>query len=356
MNEYGNDEILHEDYENFAEKISKYSFPGHAAILVTGATGLIGANLIKAILYANRSRHMGLQVIAWCRNEKKADQIFGELRYRSDLHFLFEDITARPQGLDDFKTIDYIIHTASITSSKMMIEKPVDVITTAVMGTDNILKIAMEKKCRSVVYVSSMEMYGSFDLEQYVDEETLGYINPLKIRSNYPESKRMCENLCVAYAAQYGIPVKIARLSQTFGAGILEGENRVFAQFARSAIRGEDIVLHTRGMSQGNYCYLRDTLWALILILLKGKQAEAYNVSNEESHTTISDMAQMVCSEIAENKIKVVFDIPESNKYGYAADTRMKLNATKLKTLGWTPEVGLKESYQRLIRSMCSKA
>ncbi len=75
----------------------------------------------------------------------------------------------------------------------------------------------------------------------------------------------MCENMCVAYAKQYDLPVSIARLSQTFGAGILQTENRVFAQFARSAIRGEKIVLHTLGKSEGNYCYTRDTVKALIL-------------------------------------------------------------------------------------------
>ena len=55
----------------------------------------------------------------------------------------------------------------------------------------------------------------------------------------------MCENMCIAYAKQYDVPICIARLSQTFGAGILQTENRVFAQFARSAIRKENIVLHT---------------------------------------------------------------------------------------------------------------
>lgn len=135
-----------------------------------------------------------------------------------------------------------------------------------------------------------MEMYGSFaEANNNVTETELGYINPLAVRSNYPESKRLCENMCVAFWSEYGVPVKIARLSQTFGAGILSGENRVFAQFARSAIEGKDIVLHTRGLSEGNYCYTRDTIMGLFLILIKGENAEAYNVTNPETHTTIVD-------------------------------------------------------------------
>ena len=72
-------------------------------------------------------------------------------------------------------------------------------------------------------------------------------------------------------------------------------------------------------------------------------------MSNPDTHTTIADMAQMVCKEIAKDKIKVIYDIPESNTFGYASDTKMKLDSTKLQMLGWKPKVGLKESYERLI-------
>ena len=198
-----------------------------------------------------------------------------------------------------------------------------------------------------------MEMYGSFaEFNNNVTETELGYIDPLAVRSNYPESKRLCENLCVAFYSEYDVPVKIARLSQTFGAGILPGENRVFAQFARSAIEGKDIVLHTKGLSEGNYCYTRDTVIGLLLILLNGKNAEAYNVTNPETHTTIADMAKMVCEKLGDNKIKVIFNIPETNMFGYAADTKMKLNSDKLKNLGWMPQIGLEEAYRRMMKSM----
>ena len=90
----------------------------------------------------------------------------------------------------------------------------------------------------------------------------------------------------------------------------------------------------------------------LLTILLKGKNGEAYNVSNPASHTTIADMANMVTKKIAGGKIKVVFDISDSNSFGYAADTKMKLNSDKLQSLGWKPEVGLEEAYRRMISSM----
>ena len=205
-----------------------------------------------------------------------------------------------------------------------------------------------------MVYVSSMEMYGVLNLQddQMVTEEMTGYLNPLALRSNYPESKRMCENMCVAYGTQYEVPVKIARLAQTFGAGVLPGENRVFAQFARSAMKGSDIVLHTEGKSEGNYCYTADAVRALLTILVKGENMQAYNVVNEKSHITIADMAKFVAEKIAEKPIEVVFDIPKENKFGYANDTKMHLAATRLMALGWQPETDLEESYRRLIASM----
>ena len=328
--------------------IANYSLPyeemKETTVLVTGATGLIGVSIVRALVAIG-----DIKVIAHVRNREKAEEIYGAL-LQKNVELYVDDITKEINVSED---IDYIFHCASITTSKTMIEKPVETICTSVEGTKNILELAKNKKSKSVIYVSSMEMYGAFNnLNHDVTEKDLGYVDNLKIRSNYPESKRLCENMCIAYMSEYNIPVKIARLAQTFGAGILPGENRVFAQFAKSAIKGEDIVLHTKGMSEGNYCYTRDCITGLLTILLKGKNGEAYNVSNPESHITIADMAYMVADKIAEGRIKVVFDIPSENKFGYAADTKMKLNSSKLQALGWKPEIGLEEAYKRMILDM----
>ena len=106
--------------------------------------------------------------------------------------------------------------------------------------------------------------------------------------------------------------VRIARLSQTFGAGISYEENRVFAQFAKAAMNKTDIVLHTAGKSVGNYCYTRDAVMGILLLLVKGNDGEAYTVAHPEAHITIGDMAKMVAEKLANNEIKVVFDIPKA--------------------------------------------
>lgn len=335
-------EVLNEDLKYIKEYDLPYEVLKGKTVLVTGATGLIGVSLVRSLLY------MGdIKVLAFVRNENKAKSIYEQ---NSNLEIVVGDITC---PIDIKGAVDYIFHCASVTTSKIMVEQPVETLMTSIEGTKHILNLAKQKSCKSVVYVSSMEVYGAFDnLDHDVTEDDLGYIDPLKVRSNYPEAKRLCENMCIAYLQEYGIPVKIARLAQTFGAGILPNENRVFAQFARSAINNENIILHTKGLSEGNYCYTRDCMTGLLTILLKGKDGEAYNVSNPNSHITIVDMAKMVAHEIAKGNIEVLFDIPETNTFGYAVDTKMKLSSNKLQKLGWNPEIGLEEAYKRMIKDM----
>jgi nucleoside-diphosphate-sugar epimerase len=231
-----------------------------------------------------------------------------------------------------------------------MVSDPIGTIRTAIDGTETMLRLAVEKKVKAFVYISSMEIYGQPKNEGKTAEKDLGYVDIGTVRSCYPEGKRMCECLCTAYAAQHGVNVKSARLAQTFGAGVLPTENRVFAQFARSAVNGEDIVLHTTGESEGNYVYTADAVRAILLLLQKGEPGEAYNVANEASHITIRSMAEMVAKEIAGGKINVVIDIPEdSASLGYAPPVKMQLDASKLRSLGWEPTVGLADAYKRMI-------
>jgi UDP-glucuronate decarboxylase len=352
-NESLNDNILQEDLDYIAKSILPIEKLVNSTILVTGATGLIGSQIIKALLCCNRINNMNIKVIAFVRNKEKVKLMFESLMNEDELSFVYGDVI-NPIIINE--SIDYIFHCASMTSSKFFVEHPVDTIQISLKGTENVLELAKQEKVKSMVYLSSMEAFGVTDPSlQFVKEEDLGYIDILNVRSSYSEGKRMSECLCASYRSQYNVPVKIARLAQTFGTGISPSDNRVFAQFAKSVINKTDIVLHTEGESFGNYCYTRDAIIALLTLLIRGNNGEAYTISNENSNITIRDMAEMVANEIAEGEIKVIFDIPENkNTFGYAPNVKMRLSSEKMQALGWKPEIGLKEAYQRMIRSMKS--
>ena len=195
-----------------------------------------------------------------------------------------------------------------------------------------------------------MEVYGITDPDkQIITENDLGYIDVLSVRSSYSEGKRACETLCASYAHEYGVPVKIARLSQTFGAGTSREDTRAFAQFAKSAMKNDNIVLHTRGDSFGNYCYIADSAVALITLMLDGATGDAYTVVNESTTMKIRDMAALVADTLSDGSSKVVFDIPDSSlTYGFAPDVTMHLSSAKMRELGWTPKYDLPEMFLRM--------
>ncbi len=343
--------ILQEDLENAAERFGNVENLNNCTVMVTGATGLIGSQVVKFLLCLNRIKNANITVVAYVRDEEKAKRVFSSLLDSASLKIAKGDINA-PVCLEG--EIDYIIHGASATSSKYFVSHPVETIQTAIDGTNHILAFAREKKVRGIVYLSSLEVYGTPDENAgLIRESDYGYIDPLNVRSSYSEGKRMVECLCVSYAKEYDVPVKIARLSQTFGAGVEYSDGRVFAEFARCAIEGKDIVLHTPGRTVRSYCYTMDAVTALIAILLDGKVGEAYNVTNMDTAISIFDMAKMVCDIFEEAKIKVVCDVPKDlESFGYNPEMIIRLDSKKLVELGWKPTKSLEEMYKRLVESM----
>jgi len=321
---------------------------GNAAIFITGATGLIGNVLISALASANEKYGLALRIIGHGRDTMKGKRLVegGKLE-----QFIAGDIRD-PLPLEKFpSSIDYVFHCASITSSADMVARPVDVITTAVDGTRNVLELAKKRNCRSFVYLSSMEIYGQSQ-QRELKEADLGYLDLENARTSYPESKRLCENLCISYASQYGLPVKIARLARTFGAGTPRDDSdmRVAAQFARKAIAGENIELHTEGDSIANCCDTVDVISGLLILLLKGENGKAYNIVNPEASMTVRQMAELVAGEVCGGKIDVIVKVPmEVKSLGYAPDVGFKLNGDRLQSLGWKPHYRLADMFQRMI-------
>lgn len=343
---------LNEDIKNLINTKEFLSAFERKSVLVTGSTGLIGSLIIKCLLEYNKKWSSGIRVIGLAHNMSKAESVFKKYLDFEGFELIPYDIVQPFFYQDD---IDYIIHTASITSSKEFIDKPVQTLETAIIGTNNLLKLAYQKKVKGFLYLSSLEVYGvpftNREEISSVTENDYGYLDPLSVRSSYSEGKRCVENLCIAYASEYAVPVKIARLTQTFGPGVDYYDSRVFAEFARAVIEENDITLHTKGETVRNYCYTADAVKALFLVLTKGKVGEAYNVANQRTTVSIYEMAQIAAS-LSNGKTKVIIMDDNPPEAGYNPPMKVTLSAKKLETLGWTPQYGIKEMFMRMISDM----
>ena len=315
------------DLEFIANSNAPWECFENKTVFVTGATGLLGSVFIKSLLTRNSLHNSNIRVIAHARNKDKTEQIFSGKK----LNFVYGDIA---QKLKIDEPIDYIVHGANPTASKDFVDFPVETIKTIYEGTLNTLELAKEKSVKGYLYLSSMEVYINTDTTS--------------VRSCYPEAKRFAENLCSCYFHEYGVNAKIARLAQTFGAGIdIKNDNRVFAQFARSAMEKKDIVLRTKGDTVRNYCHTTDAVTAMLWILAKGKNGESYDVASKNTEISIRGMAECFG--------EVVFDIAEdAEKLGYLPTVKIVLDTAKLEKLGWEPDKnietgGIKEMVRRVI-------
>lgn len=314
-------------------------------IFITGATGLIGFNLISELLSIQDEYNLSL--FALVRNIDKAKKKFSNFLDRVCL--IQGDVT---QKVEVKFPIDYIIHGASVTSSNAFVETPVETIMTSVMGTRNMLELARNKNVRSMVYLSSMEVYGTPTDDSILTTSDVGYLNPLNLRSSYPESKRMCESLCVAYAKEYNVPVKIARLAQTFGPGMQPDDKRAVVQFISSAMKNKNIEIKASGESSRMYLYTFDSVSALITLLLKGENAQAYNIANKDTYCSIRTLAETIVKVIGSSSRVLVNTGTEEERSIYPPDSFLRLDVENLENLGWHPIISLNNSILLLKNSL----
>lgn len=338
--------MLEEDINRIIEKIENISMYKGSNFLITGATGFLGSLITRTLILLNKKYNLNLKIIFYVRNKEKLESLFNKELKSVNYEIIMGNLNSK---IDYKNDVDYIFHCANTTNSLEMVQRPVETLSSIFEGTKYILELAKEKNIKSMIYLSSMEVYGQVMTDSLITEKELGFIDILSSRSSYSEGKRVAECLCKSYSLEYGIPVKIARLAQIFGPGISKDDNRVFAQFAKSFLKKEDIVLHTTGESRGNYCYTVDCIVALFLLLNKGINGEAYNIVNEETNISIKDMAYLVANEIFPYKVNVKIEIPKENK-GYAPITKLRLSSKKLRELNWQPETNLKEMYFRLMK------
>lgn len=331
---------MKEDYLRIVDSFPFVNQLRGCRFVVTGATGLIGSSLVKCLVSINQKYDLNLSIFCPLRNRQKAVELLPKAVELLDYKI----------GPQIFDGVDYIVHGACPTSSRYFVEHPVETFDTIVSQTQQLLNsVKASKSPKGIVFLSSLESYGVNSDEDLVNEDYQGYINPMSVRSSYSMGKRAAETLCHCYAKEYGVPVRIARLTQTFGCQVSETDNRVFAQFARCVAKGEDIVLHTSGLSSKPYLYDIDAVNAILYLLVKGQDGNAYNVANEDTYMSVIEMAEFLCKEF-NPKCEIKFENIHQNIY--APETHLRLDTSKLRSLGWKPVFGKKEMFKMLIDGM----
>lgn len=312
-------------------------------ILVTGATGLIGGCLVEALMI-NPSKDYN--VFASGRNEKRARHRFSIFANDPAFHFVKYDVL---QSLDSEVNFDFIIHAASNASPNFFAAKPVEVIKSNIQGLCNLMEYGLNHGMKRMLYISSGEVYGEGD-GRIFSEDYSGYVNCTSPRSCYPSSKRAAETLCVSYAQEYNTDVVIARPCHTYGPHFTETDNRVYAQFIRNILKDEDIVMKSTGSQFRSWCYVVDCVSALLYILLKGENGEAYNIADGNSNISIKELAEMI-AEIGGKK--VVMDFPSDvEKAGFNVVTKSIFSTEKLERLGWKVEGCMKGKMTQTINAL----
>lgn len=298
------------------------------SILITGATGLVGSCLVD-VLMAHYQRDY--TIYAAGRNAERAARRFAHYMSCSAFHCIQYDVC---EPLDSDIHFDYIIHAASNASPNFFASSPVEVMKSNFIGADLLLSYGRTHGMKRFLYVSTGEVYGEGDGRMFTEDYS-GYVDCTKPRSCYPSSKRASETLCASYIAEYGVDAVIARPCHVFGPHFTESDNRVYAQFIRNILRGEDIVMKSRGDQYRSWCYVVNCASALLYILLKGECGEAYNIADGNSNITIRQLAEMIA---AIGHKRVVMQLPpDSEERGYNPVTKSVYDTKKLLSLGWTP-------------------
>lgn len=315
------------------------------SMFISGATGMIGSCLVDSIMFMNKEYGLHCKVYVLTRSAARAAERFANWADNTCLHFVEGDVND-PITFDEVTKCDYVLHLASNTHPVAYATDPIGTVTTNIIGTRNMLDLAVKTNADRFVFASSNEIYGENkgDTELF-NESYLGYIDCNTLRAGYPESKRCGETLCQAYGKQKGLDFVIARFTRSFGPTLLNSDTKAMSQFLRKGVAKEDIVLKSKGNQLYSYTYTADAVTGLLTVLLKGESGEAYNISEESEDIPLKEIASRI-AEFAGTK--VVFDLPdEVEAAGFSKATKARLDGSKIRSLGWKAQFPMDKAIKR---------
>lgn len=300
-------------------------------VLVTGGAGFLGSHLCRRLLDAG---HDVLCVDNFFTGSK--DNIL-ELFDNPHFELIRHDIT-----FPLYVEVDQIYNLACPASPIHYQFDPVQTTKTSVHGAINMLGLAKRVKA-TILQASTSEVYGDPEIHPQT-EDYWGRVNPIGIRACYDEGKRCAETLFFDYHRQHGLPIKVARIFNTYGPRMHPNDGRVVSNFIMQALRGEPITLFGDGNQTRSFCYVDDLIEGLIRLMETPKEVTGpINLGNPVEFT-IRELAERVIELTGSSSELVYHPLPQDDP----KQRQPNIELAK-KTLDWKPTVQLAEGLEQTI-------
>jgi UDP-glucuronate decarboxylase len=294
-------------------------------VLVTGGAGFVGSHLCERLLGD------GHEVV--CLDNFFTGTHANVAHLREHARFeLFRHDVQEPLTME----VDQIFHLACPASPIHYQRNPVRTIRTAVEGTLNLLDVAREASAR-ILIASTSEVYGD-PAEHPQTEAYWGNVNPIGPRACYDEGKRCAEALATAYANQYGVEVRIARIFNTYGPRMHENDGRVVSNFVVQALSGKPLTIFGDGKQTRSFCFVSDLVEGFIRLMASEHGADPVNLGNPRESTMI-ELATLIKQATGSRSEIIHEPLPKDDP------VRRNPDITRAKKLlgGWTPTVPLEQ-------------
>lgn len=300
-------------------------------ILIAGAAGFLGSHLVEAML------NNGHSVIAVDNLYTGYLENLNEVVEHESFSFVNHDVS-NPLTFE----VDRIFNLACPASPIQYQRHPVQTIKTSIVGSINLLELAMANNAR-ILQASTSEVYGDPTISPQI-ESYWGNVNPIGIRACYDEGKRASETLFFDYHRQYGVDIKVARIFNTYGPRMDLADGRVVSNFVLQALKGEAITIYGDGSQTRSFCYVSDLINGLIKLMDSPSEFTGpVNLGNPNEFSML-ELANLVI-EITESKSKIEFhplpgDDPKQRKPDIALAKKM---------LNWSPTIELRDGLEKII-------
>ena len=300
-------------------------------ILITGCSGLICSAVTDVLIRWNVTHEGKIGILVAERDEVRVKERFS-LFYDCDwFRFIPYDASSANNNFDF--SCDYIIHGASNASPNKIIKEPVETMMSNFIGMKCLLDYAKTHSTKRVLYISTSEVYGKKDHDRPSKIDEYGGIDILNPRSSYSVGKCAAETLCASYYDEYNVDFVIVRPGHIYGPTASSFDNRVSSAWAYDAAGGKDIVMKSDGSQIRSYCYCLDCASAILKVLLRGKSAHAYNISNPNSVISIREMAEIL-ADVADIDLRIESPT-DKDKKGFNPMRNSSLDGKELLGLGW---------------------